>query len=258
MVYAKRPFAGPAAVLAYLSRYTHRVAISNSRLLAFDERGVTFRYKDYRAKGKTRYKAMTLSADEFIRRFLLHVLPSGFHRIRHYGLLANAGRREHLAQARELLQVPLAVKATSTQQASTATAGDLRLPALRCGYARRGRVGSRAVDSGTTTVASCSMTIAPLTAFHRHLAIADGCAVRSLDIARSRQGLPKSRCDPTDCRHRHNVSAPLDASIGAAIALPNIQIPIAFAAAAKYAAVSSFGACATPARDRRISAHACA
>ena len=105
VVYAKRPFAGPAAVLAYLSRYTHRVAISNSRLLAFDERGVTFRWKDYRAKGKTRYKTMTLSADEFMRRFLLHVLPSGFHRIRHYGLLANAGRREHLAQARELLHV---------------------------------------------------------------------------------------------------------------------------------------------------------
>ena len=105
VVYAKRPFAGPAAVLAYLSRYTHRVAISNSRLLAFDERGVTFRWKDYRATGKTRYKAMTLAADEFMRRFLLHVLPSGFHRIRHYGLLANARRREHLAQARELLHV---------------------------------------------------------------------------------------------------------------------------------------------------------
>ena len=105
VVYAKRPFAGPAAVLAYLSRYTHRVAIANSRLLAFDERGVTFRWKDYRASGKTRYKAMTLGADEFIRRFLLHVLPSGFHRIRHYGLLAKAARREQLAQARELLHV---------------------------------------------------------------------------------------------------------------------------------------------------------
>ena len=92
MVYAKRPFAGPAAVPDYLSRYTHRVAISNSRLLALDEHGVTFRYKDYRSTGRSRYKAMTLSADEFIRRFLLHVLPSGFHRIRHYGLLANAGR----------------------------------------------------------------------------------------------------------------------------------------------------------------------
>jgi hypothetical protein len=109
VVYAKRPFAGPAAVLAYLSRYTHRVAISNARLIALDERGVTFRWKDYRATGKTRYKAMTLATDEFMRRFLLHVLPSGFHRIRHYGLLANAGRRELLAQARSLLHVvPLA------------------------------------------------------------------------------------------------------------------------------------------------------
>jgi hypothetical protein len=79
VVYAKRPFAGPAAVLAYLSRYTHRVAISNQRLLALDQRGVTFRWKDYRASGKTRYKTMTLGVDEFMRRFLLHVLPSGFH-----------------------------------------------------------------------------------------------------------------------------------------------------------------------------------
>ena len=85
VVYAKRPFAGPAAVLAYLSRYTHRVAISNSRLIAMDERGVSFKWKDYRAKGKTRYKAMTLAPEEFMRRFLLHVLPGGFHRIRHFG-----------------------------------------------------------------------------------------------------------------------------------------------------------------------------
>jgi hypothetical protein len=105
VVYAKRPFAGPAAVLAYLSRYTHRVAISNSRLVALDERGVTFNWKDYRAKGKTRYKTMTLDTGEFMRRFLLHVLPSGFHRIRHYGLIANTGRRENLARARELLLV---------------------------------------------------------------------------------------------------------------------------------------------------------
>jgi hypothetical protein len=103
VVYAKRPFAGPAAVLAYLSRYTHRVAISNSRLLAIDERGVTFRWKDYRAKGRTRHKTMTLAAEEFMRRFLLHVLPGGFHRIRHYGLLANGARTANLAQARELL-----------------------------------------------------------------------------------------------------------------------------------------------------------
>lgn len=109
VVYAKRPFAGPSAVLAYLSRYTHRVAISNSRLLALDERGVSFRWKDYRAnkvsRGKTRYKAMTLSPEEFMRRFLLHVLPSGFHRIRHYGLLANGSRRLGLAAARQLLGV---------------------------------------------------------------------------------------------------------------------------------------------------------
>ena len=103
VVYAKRPFAGPEAVLAYLSRYTHRVAISNSRLLRLDDRGVTFRWKDYRSKGSARRKTMTLSTDEFIRRFLLHVLPSGFHRIRHYGLLANAGRVEHLAAARRAL-----------------------------------------------------------------------------------------------------------------------------------------------------------
>jgi hypothetical protein len=106
VVYAKRPFAGPAAVLAYLSRYTHRVAISNRRLVAVDERGVTFRWKDYRAHGRTRHKTMTLSPEEFMRRFLLHVLPSGFHRIRHYGLLANAQRTISLATARTLLQAP--------------------------------------------------------------------------------------------------------------------------------------------------------
>jgi hypothetical protein len=104
VVYAKRPFAGPAAVLAYLSRYTHRVAISNQRLVAMDERGITFRWKDYRASGRTRYKTMTLEAPEFMRRFLLHVLPGGFHRIRHYGLLANAGRRANLARVRALLE----------------------------------------------------------------------------------------------------------------------------------------------------------
>lgn len=105
VVYAKRPFAGPSAVLAYLSRYTHRVAISNQRLVDSNEDGVTFRYKDYRAKGRTRNKAMTLSTDEFMRRFLLHVLPSGFHRIRHYGLLANSGRKVNLEIARTLLRV---------------------------------------------------------------------------------------------------------------------------------------------------------
>ncbi len=94
VVYAKPPFAGPAAVLAYLSRYTHRVALSNSRLLRFDEDGVTFRYKDYRRGGADRQQVMTLGADEFIRRFLLHDLPKGFHRIRHYGLLASGTRKD--------------------------------------------------------------------------------------------------------------------------------------------------------------------
>ena len=103
VVYAKRPFAGPAAVLAYLSRYTHRVAISNSRLIACDQRGVTFKWKDYRAKRRARYKTMTLATPEFIRRFLIHVLPPGFHRIRHYGLLANPVRVKQVQRLRELL-----------------------------------------------------------------------------------------------------------------------------------------------------------
>jgi hypothetical protein len=105
VVYAKPPFAGPEGVLAYLSRYTHRVAISNQRLLAFDEAGVTFRYKDYRRDGADRQRVMTLGVDEFIRRFLLHVLPCGFHRIRHYGLLAASARKANIARVRELLAV---------------------------------------------------------------------------------------------------------------------------------------------------------
>jgi Putative transposase/Transposase zinc-binding domain len=106
VVYAKRPFGGPQAVLAYLSRYTHRVAIANSRLIAFDHTGVTFRWKDYRADGRDRQKVMTLATAEFIRRFLIHVLPSGFHRIRHYGLLASGTRADNIAHARRLLDVP--------------------------------------------------------------------------------------------------------------------------------------------------------
>jgi len=105
VIYAKPPFAGPEAVLAYLSRYTHRVAIANRRLVAFNEAGVTFRYKDYRRNGTDRQRVMTLATDEFIRRFLLHVLPRGFHRIRHYGLLAGSARKASLALARELLNV---------------------------------------------------------------------------------------------------------------------------------------------------------
>jgi hypothetical protein len=120
VVYSKRPFGGPDAVLAYLSRYTHRVAISNSRLIAFDGERVSFRWKDYRAKGDVRYKVMTLDADEFIHRFLIHVLPDGFHRIRHYGLFANANRAANIALARQLLGMPAA---PSSSESDSAEAG---------------------------------------------------------------------------------------------------------------------------------------
>lgn len=132
VVYAKRPFAGPQAVLAYLSRYTHRVAIANSRLIALDEQGVTFKWKDYRQQGRTRHKSMRLSSDEFIRRFLLHVLPHGFHRIRHYGLFANGGRAENLLQARQLLNVPAPKPpAVTNEELSPLSGGPYTCPA--CG-----------------------------------------------------------------------------------------------------------------------------
>ena len=102
VVYSKRPFGGPEEVLRYLARYTHRVAISNRRLVALDDNGVTFKWKDYRIEGPERYnKLMTLDTDEFIRRFLMHVLPRGFHRIRYYGLLASPTRAENIARVRE-------------------------------------------------------------------------------------------------------------------------------------------------------------
>jgi len=134
-VYAKPPFAGPEAVLAYLARYTHRVAIANSRLIALDERGVTFRYKDYRRNGQARYRTMTLSADEFIRRFLLHILPKGFHRIRHYGLLASAGCKANIARARELMATPMpGVDPPATHDtADLHTTTDHRPPCPCCG-----------------------------------------------------------------------------------------------------------------------------
>ena len=125
VVYCKRAFGGPKEVLRYLARYTHRVAISNSRLLACDDKGVTFKWKDYRLEGRERYKVMTLPFHEFIRRFLMHVLPAGFHRIRYYGLLASGKRAENIARARELLTPPLipidAIKAadTNTDQPQT-------------------------------------------------------------------------------------------------------------------------------------------
>ena len=130
VVYAKEPFGGPEAVLAYLSRYTHRVAISNHRLLEANQSGVTFGYKDYRIDGPGRYKTMTLPTHEFIRRFLMHVLPKGFHRIRHYGLFANGNRAANLARARELLHV--APPATASETAETAAAGEPRVEPCPC------------------------------------------------------------------------------------------------------------------------------
>ena len=106
MVYAKPPFGGPQQVLAYLARYTHRVAIANSRLVSITDTDVAFRWKDYRHHDNS--KVMTLAADEFIRRFLLHTLPDGFHRIRHYGFLANGHRAAKLVLCRKLLAVPIA------------------------------------------------------------------------------------------------------------------------------------------------------
>jgi hypothetical protein len=119
VVYAKRPFGGPRAVLAYLSRYTHRVAISNRRLVAADDGGVSFRWKDYRI-GPGRWKTMTLTPHEFIRRFLMHVLPCGFHRIRHYGLLASSTRAVNIARARELLAVPVSPEPPDTTETPAA------------------------------------------------------------------------------------------------------------------------------------------
>lgn len=123
VVYSKRPFGGPKQVLRYLARYTHRVAISNRRLIACDDKGVTFKWKDYRIEGPERYKVMTLATHEFIRRFLMHVLPAGFHRIRYYGLLASGKRAENIARARELLTLPIlpieAIKAASTNEPQT-------------------------------------------------------------------------------------------------------------------------------------------
>jgi Putative transposase/Transposase zinc-binding domain len=118
VVYCKRPFAGPEQVLRYLARYTHRVAISNRRLLSLDDKNVTFKWKDYRLEGRERYQVMTLTTHEFIRRFLMHVLPAGFHRIRYYGLLASGKRADNIARARELLTLPIipvdAIKAANT------------------------------------------------------------------------------------------------------------------------------------------------
>ena len=132
-VYSKRPFAGPEQVLAYLSRYIHRVAISSSRLIAANATGVTFSYKDYRIEGPGRYKSMTLNPGEFIRRFLIHVLPNGFHRIRHCGLLASGTKAETIARARELIDAIRPTQTAQKQQApDSATATDQTTHSCPC------------------------------------------------------------------------------------------------------------------------------
>ena len=133
VVYAKRPFGGPQAVLAYLSRYTHRIAISNHRLISADETTVTFKWKDYRVEGPDRYKAMSLDTPEFIRRFLIHVLPKGFHRIRHYGLLASTNRAANIAHARKLLAVPSRPEQPETPKAAIDEPRLLPRPCPCCG-----------------------------------------------------------------------------------------------------------------------------
>jgi len=157
VVYAKRPFAGPEAVLAYLSRYTHRVAISNSRLISLDEHGVTFRWKDYRDKGRTRYKTMTLDVDEFMRRFLLHVLPGGFHRIRHYGLLANGSRKSSLAQARQLLL--LLPTAAAESRATGAVSSDVK-PTFICRHCGAAMIIIDTIVRGQSIRAPPSLSVA--------------------------------------------------------------------------------------------------
>jgi Putative transposase/Transposase zinc-binding domain len=133
VVYAKEPFAGPEQVLRYLARYTHRIAISNRRLISADENAVTFKFKDYRIEGPSRYTTMTLDTGEFIRRFLMHVLPKGFHRIRHYGLLASGNRTANIAHARKLLAVPTRPKQLETPEAAVDEPRVLPCPCPRCG-----------------------------------------------------------------------------------------------------------------------------
>ncbi|HKF11416.1 MAG TPA: IS91 family transposase [Xanthobacteraceae bacterium] len=136
VVYSKRPFGGPAEVLRYLARYTHRVAISNRRLLALNDNGVTFKWKDYRVQGRERYAVMTLDTPEFIRRFLMHVLPQGFHRIRYYGLLTSPIRANNIARIREMLAVPLipidAIKAAHTKASTSAQPEEPNPPEHLC------------------------------------------------------------------------------------------------------------------------------
>jgi hypothetical protein len=132
LVYAKKPFGGPNQVLAYLARYTHRVAIANSRLLDLDQTHVSFLWRDYRESSGDQSKVMRITIAEFIRRFLLHVLPNGFHRIRHYGLLANGHRADKLALCRSLLDVPPAPVDCNIDAGNDPGASNHEIPPCPC------------------------------------------------------------------------------------------------------------------------------
>jgi hypothetical protein len=138
VVYAREPFGGPEVVLKYLARYTHRAAISNHRLVELEDGQVQFRWKDYAHGG--RWRTMTLSAVEFVRRFVMHVLPSGFVRIRHYGILANRHRREKLALCRELLTAAAASEEEDEEPASRREGSDAVTPARACPVCGSGRL----------------------------------------------------------------------------------------------------------------------
>jgi hypothetical protein len=183
VVYAKKPFSGPEAVLAYLARYIHRVAISNSRLIAAGADGITIKYKDYRIEGPERYKIMTLDPHEFIRRFLLHVLPRGFHRIRHYGLLANGSRADNIAKTRALLAVLPAAEANNTGTAQNVELDGSRVLPQPCpcfgGRMNRHR-GLRPRFHAPVSAARCSTSldryvVMPLSPFPNRNAGCDRC-----------------------------------------------------------------------------------
>jgi hypothetical protein len=219
VVYSKRPFDGPAEVLRYLARYTHRVALSNRRLVALDDKGVIFKLKDYRVDGPERYKLMTLDTHEFIRRFLMHVLPQGFYRIRYYGLFASAVRVDNIARARELLAVPLlpidAIKAATTKPDQPKSPEHpcpccggrmVIIETFERGRAPRYRPTAPTVDRGTqaTTLESCSSSLVlnwPRWRSQRHRIHARSCAPiiarRSSHAARVRLTCPRQPLKPS-------------------------------------------------------------
>ncbi len=227
------PGLNPIESLSNLSRYTHRVAISNRRLLALDERGVTFRWKDYRAKASTRYKTMTLSAPQFMRRFLLHVLPEDFHRIRHYGLLANAQRTHSLAQARELLHV---VPAATEPHSPEAPADNLQptfvYPHCHAAMIIHPDLRARGIDPRTARVASFRMisgTCCPnwACALHRLPPIVDGFALRSTNLVARPPRHPKIQPPTATIRPSRDVPLSSTGQIPVFRPTANVQFPIA-------------------------------